>query len=120
MTVALLLAASASGACKKASSTGPAPGAKATLPPDAKTPGALLADPKLQSGGMNGVHVKVHGYAMVLSPEKVSIGETEDKSVPFVFCKGKVPPGLPPKAHVLAEGTFDDMGNIADCTVSPL
>ncbi len=130
MTVALVLAASASGACKKntAGSDGPSPAAsgsfadlpKVALPPDAKTPGALLADPKLHAGGMSGVQVKVHGYARVLSPEKVSIGEAPDRSVPFVFCKGKVPAGLPTGAHVLAEGTFDDTGNITDCTVSAL
>jgi hypothetical protein len=128
VTAALVIAASGMVACKKraAQSESPPPGAswtgipKATLPPDVTTPSALLNDPKLQAGGMNGVRVKVHGYATVLSAEKVSIGEAADKNIPFVFCKGKVPPGLPSKAHVLAEGTFDDMGNLADCTVSPL
>jgi hypothetical protein len=118
--------------CKKkgpkadtASTTGSAPSPnalrKATLTPDVKPVDALLADPDLMKGALVGTKVKVHGYALVMSPSKVAITAETDTSVPFIACLGSgLPVGIAARAHVLAEGRIDPSGQISECLISPL
>jgi hypothetical protein len=101
----------------------PAPNAvpKATLTPDTKPVAALLADPELMTGALVGTKVKVHGYAVVMSPSKVAVTAEADVSVPFIACLGSgLPAGIAARAHVLAEGRIDPTGQIAECRISPL
>lgn len=115
---------------KSGAAGGPAPGAaasatnavpKATLTPDVKPVDALLADPELVKGTLVGTRVKVHGYALAMSPSKVAVTAEAAVSVPFIACLGTgLPAGVPSRAHVLAEGRIDPTGQLADCTLSPL
>jgi hypothetical protein len=110
---------------KKAPSTdpgsgAPAPVAKATLTPDVKTVQAYLADDALVKGELRGKSVKVHGYAVVMNPTKVAVSATPEASIPFVACVGSLPAGVGARAHVLAEGTVDELGQLASCKLSPL
>lgn len=120
----LLLAALLGAACKAkpspASTSAPEPLPKGALAPDVKPVMDFMNDPALGKGALAGRHVRIHGYALALSPTKIAITADAERSMPFVACLATTPPGLAPRAHVLAEGTVDPTGQLVDCKLSSL
>jgi hypothetical protein len=103
------------GGCKKGAGSAPRP-----VPADAKTIAAFKQEFPSFSAAGKGKHVKIHGYAQTTTG-RIAITDAPDKMTPFAFCTAtSTPAELKSKAHVVAEGTLDDRGDIEACTLSVL
>lgn len=93
----------------------------AVVPADAKTIDAFKKEFPSFSAAGKGKTVKIHGYVQATGSDLVPISDSVDKTVPFAFCKvTKKPTSLKTKAHVVAEGTLDDRGDIESCKLTVL
>lgn len=88
-------------------------------PADATTVEAFKkAFPSFSAAG-KGRHAKIHGYAQTTTG-RIAITDGPDKPVPFAFCTPSGAPKVTRNAHVVAEGTLDDKGDLEACTLTVL
>lgn len=93
--------------------------APAAPPADALTIEAFKKEFPSFSAAGKGKHVKIHGFAQTTTG-RIAITDGADKPVPFAFCSPSAAPKISAKAHVVAEGTLDDRGDIDQCTLTSL